>query len=793
MRVNAGEKKDGGYMHISNQAGFSWKGVPIIRDALLAWRGWCDERALPHYSLASDSKAHPELCLYPIDMSPLLRLPFGDPDENGVLYNAPSGDIPALYHPTSIAQYALACWNAYLANGDDGYRVAFETQANWLLDHEVRFPNGAGGWPIPFTLEEFHVSKPWLSALTQGNVISVFVRVYQLTGESAYLQAARRAVRTFELDILDGGVSSLLASEDIFFEEVAAYPAAHVLNGYILALFGLYDYVALTHDDAVEALIRRSLTTFHEIIDAFDAGYWSRYDLLHKHLVPLFYHALHIVLLKALADYSGCEHCAQLAARWEKYQRRFTCRLRYVVISRVHLYWSRRGILWLRHFMPGVSRENDPVSLVRVCVPITAFPVAGGMRGVLDGVAQAMSERWKMVYLTHQQGRDAQGLEIDTFGFKLTHPWQFPSVWLYSLVGWFKLFALMRRRPYEIILPQDGVCTGAFAGLVGKIAGARVVCMDHGSVTLLNSPAFRSELLSSLKTYPWYHRIFARLQLELYWPSLRFLARIASHYADQFLVAGDEVEAVYRKSLGVLPSRIVRYPYIVDAARFTPPDKETRAKMRVEHGMPEDAIIITLINRLAPEKGLEFAIEGITLALSSLPAEVRSRIRVLLAGDGPLRSQVGANIRQHGVDTVCRLWGEAAPADVVMLLGISDIFLYSGTRGTNYSMAVLEAMAACCAVIASVSPQSNARLLDEGRGVPVEPGSSTAIGQALVRLCSDLGLCRQMGSMAREYVERYHSAQMLLRSLSRATHFAPALIGERDKVEVSSGWRASAM
>ena len=112
---------------------------------------------------------------------------------------------------------------------------------------------------------------------------------------------------------------------------------------------------------------------------------------------------------------------------------------------------------------------------------------------------------------------------------------------------------------------------------------------------------------------------------------------------------------------------------------------------------------------------------------------------------------------------------------MVMLLAISDIFLYSGTRGTNYSMAVLEAMAAGCAIIASVVPQSNATLLAEGRGIAVEPGNSTAISDALVRLCSDLALLPQMGQLAREYVATHHNAEMLGRSLLRASFFVPPL------------------
>ena len=195
----------------------------------------------------------------------------------------------------------------------------------------------------------------------------------------------------------------------------------------------------------------------------------------------------------------------------------------------------------------------------------------------------------------------------------------------------------------------------------------------------------------------------------------------------------------------------------------------------MEQGIPEQAIVITLINRFTAAKGMHFALEGIALALAALPTEVQTRVRVLIAGEGPLRSQVEADIRRLGLDGVCRLWGEATPSDVPMLLGVSDIFLYSGTRGTNYSMAVLEAMAAGCAVVASTAPQSNARLLAEGRGIAIAPGDAAEIGTALARLCSDLPLCRHMGQMAREHVATHHTAQMLKRSLLRASFFAPSI------------------
>ena len=675
-------------------------------------------------------------------------------------------------HPTTIAQDALANWNAYTAYGNHEHRQRLLAQADWLLEHVVLLSNGVAAWPISIHIRG--IAQPCLSALIQGNAISVLIGAYRLTGNDGFLQTAHQAVHAFALDILDGGVSASIGDDGMFFEEVAVYPAAHVLSTHMLALLGLYDYLDLTHDSKVEALIRRGINTLHVLLAEFDTGYWTRYDLLHRDLSLQFTHSLHVALLQALASTSNCEHCAALAARWAAYQHHPSCRLRYFISRGTRTLYERVLKTGLQRSFFDRAAESSRILSARVCIPITAFPIAGGMRSVLAGVAQTMSNQWEPVYFTYHKGPGAEDLEIETFGLqKITAPWQFPSVWLYCLVGGIKLFSLLRRSPgYDLILPQDGIFTGAFAGLIGKMAGVRVVCMDHGNVTLLDNPAYRNEIIRHMQADAWYRRIIARLRLALYYPSLRLLARIATCCADQLLIAGDEVEAVYRERFGVHPGRIVRYAYMLDADRFTPPDKECRAKVRAEQGIAEDTRVIVLINRLAPEKGLEIAIPAIGQALAALSTDVRTRVRMIIAGDGPLRFQLQANIRQQGLDSVCTLWGEASPPDVVTLLAISDIFLYCGTRGTNYSMAVLEAMAAGCAVIASTRPLSNAKLLAGGRGIAVPAEDVKQTCEALVRLLNDPELCRQMGRLARDYVVTEHNAAKMQRALLRATYWA---------------------
>src|SRR5579859_574691 len=201
--------------------------LPGVRRLINSWRRV--EQAGPGYRLMGQALAHPELLPYPIDMYLLLEQPIDALDVDGVPYEATPGMQSGNYQSTNIAQYALAHWNASLLNGEDEHQRAFLTQASWLLTHEVKLANGSGGWPVSLASPGSALAGPRLSALTQGQVTSVFVRAYQLTQEGAFLEAARRAVRSFELDILDGGISAPIGTNGLFFEGVAAYPATHIL------------------------------------------------------------------------------------------------------------------------------------------------------------------------------------------------------------------------------------------------------------------------------------------------------------------------------------------------------------------------------------------------------------------------------------------------------------------------------------------------------------------------------------------------------------------------------------
>ena len=149
-----------------------------------------------------------EMPAYPMDMSVFLALT----DRTFETEDEPCQGSPKVYDVSTIAQYALAYWNRYLISREEHDRSVFLAQAKWLakwlVKHEVRIDDDAGGWPISMVHPDVGSGGSWLSALVQGCALSVLIRAYKLTRNDRFLNVAQRVARTFERDILDGGVSA---------------------------------------------------------------------------------------------------------------------------------------------------------------------------------------------------------------------------------------------------------------------------------------------------------------------------------------------------------------------------------------------------------------------------------------------------------------------------------------------------------------------------------------------------------------------------------------------------------
>lgn len=241
-----------------------------------------------------------------------LVLPIGARVQSGALRGYPidfrtkaraADERPSWHLPAAAIQWALGCYERWLAGEGEIWLDAARSIAEQLIARQEQGGPHDGGWPHHEPLAHtYRLAAPWLSALPQGEGASLLVRIYQETGDERFGEAARRALRPMQRPVADGGVSALLDGEP-FPEEYPTDPPSYVLNGAIFALWGFHDVGIAFNDGSLKAVFEQRVDALAASIARWDTGRWSRYDLF-PHPAPNVassaYHALHINQLRAM-------------------------------------------------------------------------------------------------------------------------------------------------------------------------------------------------------------------------------------------------------------------------------------------------------------------------------------------------------------------------------------------------------------------------------------------------------------------------------------------------------------
>ena len=233
------------------------------------------------------------------------------------------GAIGLQYNPIAVSQWGLANYNRFRESGGDSRWQKTRKAADWLCANLEQNPHGLWVWNHHFDWEYRDTLKaPWYSGLAQGQGVSLLLRSHAHTGDERYLQAAERAFIPLTRLVGAGGVLFEDADKDLWIEEYLVDPPTHILNGFIWALWGVFDYGLALGDAAARDVFDRGVTTLIHNLPKYDTGYWSLYEQSGTRLKMLaspFYHRLHIVQLRAMARLTGQPVFSEVAERWERY------------------------------------------------------------------------------------------------------------------------------------------------------------------------------------------------------------------------------------------------------------------------------------------------------------------------------------------------------------------------------------------------------------------------------------------------------------------------------------------
>ena len=235
------------------------------------------------------------------------------------------GRIGLQYNPIAIAQWGLGNYNLFLRTHDEARKRKFLAASDWLCGHLEPNRFGIGVWNHHFDWEyRTPLKAPWYSGLAQGQGISLLVRAYRETGNRVYLETADRAFTSFLKPTDEGGVISCDERGAVWIEEYIVSPPTHILNGFLWAAWGVYDYYLASQNNSAQSLFASAVHTLRDNLDRYDLGFWSLYELSGTRLpmvASAFYHRLHVVQLRIMNGLTGDEIFARYADRWENYGR----------------------------------------------------------------------------------------------------------------------------------------------------------------------------------------------------------------------------------------------------------------------------------------------------------------------------------------------------------------------------------------------------------------------------------------------------------------------------------------
>jgi sugar transferase (PEP-CTERM/EpsH1 system associated) len=324
------------------------------------------------------------------------------------------------------------------------------------------------------------------------------------------------------------------------------------------------------------------------------------------------------------------------------------------------------------------------------------------------------------------------------FSRRITHP----AVSLYSLDKhegkdfgvYIRLWRLLRSLRPDIVHTRnlaalEGQLPAALAGVHGRVHG------EHGWDV--------HDLDGSSRKYRWLRRGYRSL-------------------VQRYIPLSRELERYLRQQIKVDDAKISQIYNGVDTVRFHPA-QEGREHLPTAGFAPPGAVIIGTVGRMQAVKDPLNLVRAF-LRLADRDRSAGDRLRLVMIGDGPLRSKAQSLLAEQGMDHLA--WLPGSRDDIPELLRGMDLFVLP-SRAEGISNTILEAMASGLPVVAT-RVGGNGELIEEGvTGALANAGDPPALAEAIDPYLRDPLQRQRHGRAGRERVEREFSIEAMIEKYNR--------------------------
>jgi glycosyltransferase involved in cell wall biosynthesis len=188
----------------------------------------------------------------------------------------------------------------------------------------------------------------------------------------------------------------------------------------------------------------------------------------------------------------------------------------------------------------------------------------------------------------------------------------------------------------------------------------------------------------------------------------------------------------------------------IDATRFAP--AADRAQCRAALDLPERPTIATF-GRMVPQKCL-----GDVIRVAERVVQRSTNVQFLIAGEGPLEEALREQIYSAGLSDHVFLLGFRR--DTEQILAAADVYL-STSAGEAFSVAILEAMASACAVVATTAGGTTEQVFPGVNGYLARVGDIEGLTNAVLCLLEQPERRHTFGLAGRRYVLDHFTAPIV--------------------------------
>jgi sugar transferase (PEP-CTERM/EpsH1 system associated) len=237
------------------------------------------------------------------------------------------------------------------------------------------------------------------------------------------------------------------------------------------------------------------------------------------------------------------------------------------------------------------------------------------------------------------------------------------------------------------------------------------------------------------------------------------MRRVLSPFVHQFVTVSRDLEDWLVGHVGIARHKVTQICNGVDTQRFRRASVADRELLPAER-FPRSCIVVGSVTRLTAIKDPLNLVRAFLAVRQSLLAAGHD-LRLMLVGDGPLRTAVEAELASAG--ELAAAWLPGSRDDVAELLRTMDIFVL-GSQREGISNTVLEAMATGLPIIASATGGNVELIEDAVTGQLVPAGDSAALAAALRRYVENPDLRHALGAAARRRAESVYSLNSMMNS-----------------------------